>query len=94
MTIIGGGALLLFGGFAVAGKIKENQLDDCKPRCEREDVDMMRGRYLAADVMLGIGGASLVTALIWWAALPGEPEEESAWTLAPHPGGAGLSFSW
>ena len=81
MTLIGGGAALFFAGFAVAGKAKEH---------ERDEVKMMRDRYLAADINLGIAGASLTAALIWFLATPSgdasEPAPAASLSLVPASG--------
>ncbi len=84
--------------FAVLGAIgsgKKGELDKsgCKPNCKPSDVGAIKTDYIAADVALGVGGAALVGALIVFLARPSaEPAkpDESAWTLAPRPGGASL----
>lgn len=56
-----------FVGFALAGRSKEAQLEGCKPRCTRDQVDLMRERYLVADISLGISVLSFGTAVwLWW----------------------------
>jgi hypothetical protein len=60
--VFGGTALLGAGAFtyfALDGRHRENQLDDCAPDCARSDVKAMRRSYLAADVSLGVAVASL-----------------------------------
>lgn len=83
MTIIGGGALVLFGLAAAAGFAKQNELDACKPSCEQADVDQMRTRYIIADTMLGVAGASLGAALIWYLVVSGDEPDRSAIRATP-----------
>lgn len=54
-----------FVGFALAGKAKQNELNDCKPRCRDGSLyDDMQRRYLFADLSLGIGLAAGIGAYL------------------------------
>jgi hypothetical protein len=52
---VGAVALGSFGYFALRGRSTE----ECAPRCTNDEVDRLRGQYLAADVSLIVGLASL-----------------------------------
>lgn len=53
----------VFATFGALGKIQDDDLRErCAPNCTERDVQVMRQRYLAADVALIAGGASLVAA--------------------------------
>jgi len=63
----GGVALLAvasFATFAVWGKVKQNELDDCAGHCHPEDLDKMHTRYLIADVSLGVAAVATGAAVI------------------------------
>jgi hypothetical protein len=69
--VLGGiGVLALgsFGYFALSGRAKENDLDVCSPKCDPAEVDVMRRRYLIADISLGVAvvafGSAVGVALI------------------------------
>lgn len=91
--IVGLSSLAMFGLFAGAGKLKEDELfEECAPNCAQADVDDMRRRYLVADVFLVMGAAAVVTAGIWLLVQAGdsdptdeEPEDEprSGFRIAP-----------
>jgi hypothetical protein len=60
---VGGAALASFGVFAVLGRSKQSELEDCKPGCAPGDIDEMQRLYLVADISLAvsvvaIGGGS------------------------------------
>ncbi len=57
---IGVGAALGFGYFALSGKSERNNLaETCSPLCTGEQLSSVRSKYLVADVLLGVGAASL-----------------------------------
>jgi hypothetical protein len=56
---IGIAGLASFTGFAISGKSKQDELEQCAPHCAKSDVDAMRTRYLVGDISLAIGVASL-----------------------------------
>lgn len=87
--VLGGVALAGLTGFAIAGSlglIQESKLDDCAPGCTPADDQVMRDRYLAADISLVIGIAGAVAGGVVWVvdAAGGEPSTEEptvAWGL-------------
>jgi hypothetical protein len=69
--VLGGVGLIAlgsFGYFAASGKSKEKDLESCSPGCDPKDVDVMRKRYLIADISLGVSvvafGGALGFALV------------------------------
>ena len=94
---LGGVGLAGLAGFTVLGAIgKSNESSlrsSCSPSCAKSDIDSVRGKYLAADVSLAIGVASLATAAIWYLARPTEtaPTPLTAFTISPTRSGASLS---
>jgi hypothetical protein len=78
MFAVAGAGLVSFLGLAASGKVEENKLDDCKPRCQEEDVQRMRNRYLGADISLGIAGASLAAAVVWLLVARSEEPDSAA----------------
>jgi hypothetical protein len=69
LTAIGGAALAVFAGLGVAGNAKKAALDaaHCAPHCSPSDVGTVRSLYVGADVSLGLGLGSLVTAAVLYA---------------------------
>jgi hypothetical protein len=76
-----------FGALATAGLLEKNGLDDegCAPRCDRGDVDRVRGLFLGADIALGVGLAGLGIAPILYFTSPAGPRPARA-------SGGGLSW--
>lgn len=71
-AVLGGIGLAALGGFtyfAVTGSAREGDIEDspCAATltCNPDDVDDVTTRYLAADILLGVGAASLVAGGIW-----------------------------
>lgn len=96
--VLGGVAAAGVAGFAVfglMGKSKESSLDDCKPNCQRSDVDSMRTRYLLADVSLVValatGGAA--TYIYLKDKKKAAPQDTVTWLKAePRVAGGSVSF--
>jgi hypothetical protein len=88
--------LAVFIGFGVAGNAKKADLDaqGCKPNCSEYAVSSIKKHYVAADVSLGIGLASLVAGGVLFGLQLASPKQAAAISsrlgLAP---GAG-SFTW
>jgi hypothetical protein len=60
--VLAGVAAVAFGSFAVFaldGKSKKDDLDQCKPKCQQSDVDAMKKSFLIGDISLGIGALAL-----------------------------------
>lgn len=54
-----------FGIFAALGKNKQDSLEErCMPFCSAEETKPIKTSYLIADVSLGVGAASLITAAV------------------------------
>lgn len=89
------------GAFAALGSVgngRKSHLDaiGCKPNCARRDVDNIKALYVSADVSLGVGLASLVTAgvlLIMHVTAPrSSPPAEARVSFAPRRGGGEILF--
>jgi hypothetical protein len=52
-------ALGSFVTFAAIGRSQESDLEPCKPRCLKDDVDGVRVKYLVADISLGVSIVAL-----------------------------------
>src|SRR5262249_6064277 len=96
-----------FVGLAVSGNSRKNSLSSsCAPFCSDAEVGEVRTRYILADVALGVGAASLVTAAALFFTRPESPARAAsrpagtaldlqawqAWEVRPRPGGA--TFGW
>ncbi|HEX4334615.1 MAG TPA: hypothetical protein VH062_01805 [Polyangiaceae bacterium] len=75
-------------GFAVLGGIGKGEENDlvsknCKPNCSRSDTDAIKTKYIAADVLLGVGIAGLGAgvALFFLSQPKSEPAPEAAGKL-------------
>lgn len=55
-----------FVTFGVLGRAQQSKLDDCRGSCSDADYDVMRDRYIVADVSLLIGVVGLGAATIAW----------------------------
>jgi hypothetical protein len=65
-------ALGSFTYFGLSGRAIQSDLDRCKPNCQnRDDLDRMQARYLAADISLGAALVSLGVGALIWANNPG-----------------------
>jgi hypothetical protein len=88
-------ALGSFTAFALSGKSKENDLkSNCAPHCPESEVSVMDNRYLAADISLGVGIASLGVAA--WILLSSNraPSTPSAWVdVVPTQGAAQVRWT-
>jgi hypothetical protein len=83
----GAAALGTFAFFALQGRQRESELEDCRGRCSRETYDRMQRSYLGADVALGAAVLSLGSASLFIAFGP-RPRREAEPVLsrrkAPH----------
>lgn len=62
---LGVAAAAVFVGLAATGEARRSELSStCSPRCAPGDVDALRTRFVAADVALGVGVASLAVATV------------------------------
>jgi hypothetical protein len=71
----GAAALGTFAFFAVQGRQRESELEDCRGRCSRETYERMQRSYLGADVALGAAVLSLGSASLFVAFGPRPPRE-------------------
>jgi hypothetical protein len=69
---VGVAALAGFGYFALDGRSKKSELDDCRPGCDPNDVDAARRSYVIGDVLLAIGVSAIAGATLVYAASPRE----------------------
>jgi hypothetical protein len=90
---IGIAGLASFTGFAMSGKSKQDELEQCAPHCAKSDVDTMRTRYLVGDISLAVGVASLGAAAYFFFADPfgeraahREKQARLRWTAFAAPG--------
>ncbi|MFO0593908.1 MAG: hypothetical protein U0228_01350 [Myxococcaceae bacterium] len=64
------GGLVSFTAFGVAGKSALDALEQqpcaAAKTCKPSDVQAIRNQFLAADISLGVAGASAIAAGIWW----------------------------
>lgn len=69
-----------FAGFGLAGNAKRSDLDaaNCKPNCAPSDVDAIKTDYVVADVMLGVGIATLAVATILFIVAETSPTKRAA----------------
>jgi hypothetical protein len=86
--ILGGlglAGLTTFAILASSGYASEQQLrKTCASACEPDQVNSVRSRYVAADVALGVGVASLVAAAAVWVWAPSEPNPSSRLSSSAH----------
>ncbi len=90
LGVVGGVSFAVLGG---VGKGDESSLrGSCSPSCSQSSIDKVRSEYVAADVALGVGGAALVAAGVWYLLRPSHAEEASpapaGVAVAPSRGGA------
>lgn len=92
-NVLGVAGLAVFAGMGLAGNARKSDLDalGCKPNCPSSQVSAARSLYLGADVALGLGLGSLVTAGILYALHFTAPLPASA-TLSPSRGGGTLTL--
>lgn len=68
--VLGGVGLLALGSFATFAAWHQSLMSEleqeCAPNCEKEYVDKLRTRAMIADISLGVGVASLVTATAFY----------------------------
>lgn len=89
--LLGVGALGMagFGTFAFLGKSKENDLKtSCFPDCTDSQLSPMKTQFLIADIALGVGAASLVTAGVLYLTRPEKDAPSPNIGFFPVPGGA------
>jgi hypothetical protein len=55
-----------FATFGVLGRTQESELDECRGACSDRAYDVMRDRYLVADISLGVAVVSLSAAAVLW----------------------------
>jgi hypothetical protein len=61
---VGLAGLSTFAALAITGKVRNTELEDCKPGCARGDVDHVNGLYLGANVAAAIGGSAAIAATV------------------------------
>lgn len=95
---VGGAALLIFGGLAIAGEVKFQDLEDtCAPSCDSDDVQATRSLFLGADVSLGIGLAALASGVLVYFVVPKKASAANvALRVGPRAGGGfgSLTLDW
>lgn len=62
LLALGGLALASFGYFGLTGVSARDDLARCTPHCIQEDIDSARGKFLVADVSLGVSLVALSAA--------------------------------
>ena len=100
--VLGGVGLVAMGAFAylrVTGANDYNELNGrCSPNCTESEVDDVRTTFTLSYVALGVGAASLTSALVVYLVSGGgsgsaETAQRTTIGLAPTPGGAAAHFS-
>jgi hypothetical protein len=87
-------SVVAVGSFAYFGWTGNKRLDDmtgqggCAPRCNPDDRDAVKRRFLVADVSLGIGVLSLGAAAVLFFAIPTSESSSSLVGVRPIAGGA------
>ncbi len=99
LTGVGAAALISFAGFAIAGRSKKSDLEDCKGHCAQQDVDVVTRDYLIADISLGAAAVSAGLATWLFLSMPSAAASRAGYAppwfaLAPIPQGAAASVSW
>jgi hypothetical protein len=94
---VGTAALASFGTFALLGRNQYSDLENaCAPRCDPDDSDSVRTKFLIADVSLGIAVVAYAGAAYFYFAAPRRTEavepplarrRATRFGLAPAPGG-------
>lgn len=92
-NVLGAAGILVFAGLGVAGNARKADLDaaHCAPRCSPSDVGAARSFYVGADVALGLGLGSLVTAGILYA-VHFTRSPPAATGFSPAPGGGAFTL--
>jgi hypothetical protein len=89
---VGVGALALFGALAIAGQVRYDELDACRPRCAEEDEEGVATTFLIADLSLGVGLAAVGAAVVLFVvSAPGDEATAIRVTPAIGPQGAGVA---
>jgi len=82
---VGLASLTTFAVLASSGYAAEQQLRrTCAGACASDQVDSVHTRYVAADVALGVGVASLLAAAAVWIWTPSEPPTSRRLSISPH----------
>lgn len=66
-------ALGAWGVYALDGRNKQSELENCAPHCQTSDVHSMRKSYLIADLLLGVSLVSLGTGSYFFFSQTDEP---------------------
>lgn len=95
---VGGAGLIVFGVLGGLGLSEQSDAEDnCAPSCSDDVIDPIRTKFIAADVALSIGLASLGAALVVGLVTglgPGSSGAVSArLQVRPAPGGGAASFA-
>lgn len=96
--VLGAIGLVGVGAFAMLGSLgsaKKGDLDasGCKPNCAPDEVSSVKTLYVAADVSIGVGAASLVAAgVVLVVELAGRKPAGSTARFLPAPGGGAFAF--
>ena len=97
---VGVAGLATFGILGGIGKSNESSLrSSCSPDCSSSSIGKVRGEYIGADVALGVGAASLVSAAVWYLLRPthtetGEPAPASVPQVGMVPRAGGGVLQW
>lgn len=67
VAVAGAGGLTYFG---LSARSAERELEECRPYCSDSRVAVVRARYVASNVSLGIGIAALTAGGLYWSLRP------------------------
>ncbi|HET9957279.1 MAG TPA: hypothetical protein VFQ61_22430 [Polyangiaceae bacterium] len=92
VAVAGAGGFVFFG---LDARSRDRALGACEPNCAHGDIQATRDRYLYANVALGVGVASAVTAVILYLVKPGKSaaSTRSRGSIASRPWPSGQSVS-
>jgi hypothetical protein len=99
--VLGGVGLAGIASFAVLGSLAKNDQSalqgSCSPNCTQGSIDKVKNEYIAADVGLGVGAASLVAAGVWYLLRPSKteaaPAPQDGLAIAPSRDGARIQWN-
>ena len=95
VVVLGAVAALGVGGFisfGLLGNARKDTLEACRPRCDPNDVDVVRDAYFAGDISLAVGAAAAIGA-VTWAVFRLKAKQPHVAHVALLPGGFSLSIA-
>lgn len=76
---VGLATLAAGGGVSISGEVLATQLrSECKPHCSQAQADEVVQRWVIGGTLMGVGSATLLTALLWPSQSPASPRTGTA----------------